>query len=156
MQDLINEIRKLIEYTGENGTIKKEYIDLLCTKQIQAVVFNLTDYIAKKDSAKALEVLDNLLYNKEPIQMILITLYNHVTKMFITKIAIEENKNIALSLNLRPNQMFLTDKYKAQCRLFEKEELLKIMQDLIELDYKYKQGLIDIDIGLRTILCGIK
>ena len=32
MQDLINEIRKLIEYAGENGTIKKEDIDKLSIK----------------------------------------------------------------------------------------------------------------------------
>ena len=37
MQDLINEIRKLIEYAGEGGTINKADIDLLCTKQTQAI-----------------------------------------------------------------------------------------------------------------------
>ena len=48
MQDLINEIRKLIEYAGEGGTINKADIDLLCTKQTQAIIFNLTDYLGKK------------------------------------------------------------------------------------------------------------
>ena len=32
MQDLINEIRKLIEYEGENGTISNEDIDKLAIK----------------------------------------------------------------------------------------------------------------------------
>ena len=39
MQNLINEVRKLIEYVGENGTIKKQDIDLLSTKQIESVIF---------------------------------------------------------------------------------------------------------------------
>ena len=30
MQDLINEIRKLIEYKGENNTITKQDVDLMC------------------------------------------------------------------------------------------------------------------------------
>ena len=35
MQSLINEIRKLIEFVGENGTIKKHDIDILCIKRNQ-------------------------------------------------------------------------------------------------------------------------
>ena len=39
MQDLINEIRKLIEYCGEGGRITKELIDILTIKQIESVIF---------------------------------------------------------------------------------------------------------------------
>ncbi len=155
MQILINELRKLIEYVGENGTIKKEYIDLLCIKQIQAVIFDLTDNLGKKEISKSIQILDNLIYSKEPIQKILITLYNHFKKIYITKIAIQENKNLAQSLNLKPNQTFLTSKYKTQSGYFKKQELRKILQDITNLDANYKQGLIDLNIGLRTILCGI-
>ena len=49
--------------------------------------------------------------------------------------------------------MFLTTKYKMQAGYFKKEELRNIVQKLIDLDAEYKQGIIDLDIGLRTILC---
>ena len=52
MQDLINEIRKLIEYEGARGVITKEDIDKLCIKQIQAVIFDLTDSLGKKETRK--------------------------------------------------------------------------------------------------------
>ena len=38
----------------------------------------------------------------------------------------------------------------------EKDELKNVLQKLIELDYKSKQGQIDINIGLESILCMIK
>lgn len=47
MQNLINEIRKLIEFAGANSTIKKQDIDMLATKQIEAVIFDLTDNLRK-------------------------------------------------------------------------------------------------------------
>ena len=153
MQDLINEIRKLIEYGGENSEITKKEIDLLCIKQLDSVIFDLTDNIGKKNVTKALQVLNDLLYQKEPIQKILITLYNHFKKLYITKLAIRENKNIAESLKLKPNQMFLVTKYKKQSEFFKEKELRKILQELIDLDYNYKNGLIDINIGLEAILC---
>lgn len=153
MQDLINEIRKLIEYAGKGGTIQKQDIDLLCTKKLESVIFDLTDNLGKKNISKALEVLKNLLYEKEPIQKILITLYNHFKKLFLTTVAIRLNKDIIQSLNLKPNQTFLVNKYKTQASYFTAKELRDILQDLCDLDYKYKIGMIDLQIGLETVLC---
>lgn len=153
MQDLINETRKLIEYTGANGIITKTEIDLLCIKKLESVIFDLTDNLGKKKVAEALKVLNNLIYQKEPIQKILITLYNHFKKLYIIKIAQRENKNIAESLNLKPNQMFLVTKYKTQADYFKETELKKIVEEMINLDYNYKIGLIDLNVGLESILC---
>lgn len=153
MQELINEIRKLIEYAGANGTIEKQDIDKLCTKKLESVIFDLTDNLGKKNIAKSLEVLKNLLYEKEPLQKILITLYNHFKKLYLTSVAVDVNKDVATSLDLKPNQIFLVNKYKMQCRYFKQNELIEILKDLCDLDYKYKNGLIDLQIGLEAILC---
>lgn len=153
MQDLINEIRKLIEYVGTNGTIQKEDIDKLSIKQIDSVIFDLTDNLGKKNIKNAMEVLQNLLYLKEPIQKILVTLYNHFKKLYLVKLALKYNKDITQALNLKPNQTFLVSKYKNQASYFNEKDLRTILQELADLDYKYKIGLIDINIGLETILC---
>ncbi len=155
MQELINEIRKLIEYVGANGIIQKEDIDKLSTKKIESVIFDLTDNLGKKNITKALEVLNNLIYNKEPLQKILITLYNHFKKIYFTKLAIKLNKDIATSINLKANQMFLVNKYKMQANSFSEKELKNILQELRDLDFQYKNGTIDLQIGLESILCGI-
>ena len=153
MQDLINEIRKLIEYAGENGTIQKQDIDKLCIKKIESIIFDLTDNLGQKKVKEAMEVLYNLIASKEPIQKILITLYNHFKKLYFVKLAIFYNKDIAQSLQLKPNQIFLVNKYKTQAKGFKTSELRKIIQELENLDYKYKIGLIDLNVGLESILC---
>lgn len=153
MQDLINEIRKLIEFVGANGTITNREVDLLCIKQIDSVIFDLTDNLGKKDISKAMQVLRELIYEKEPIQKILITLYNHFKKLYIVKIAEKYRKDLASSMKLKPNQMFLVNKYRVQARYFTEEEIRQIMQEFTNLDTNYKIGLIDINIGLEAILC---
>lgn len=153
MQDLINEIRKLIEYAGENGTIKKEDIDKLSIKKLESVIFDLTDNLGKKDISGALQVLKNLIYAKEPLAKILVTLYNHFKKIYITKMALNANKDLASSLKLKPNQLFLTNKYKAQSKYFKENELRTILQELCDLDYNFKSGKIDLQVGIETILC---
>lgn len=154
LQDLINEIRKQIEYVGQNEEIKKETINQLTTKQMESVIFDLTDNLGKKQIEASLEVLNNLLYSKEPIQKILITLYNHFKKIYIVKLAEKYNRNLAEALNLKPNQMFLTTKYRTQANYFKEEELRRILEELIDLDKKSKIGLVDIYVGMETILCG--
>ncbi len=56
-------------------------------------------------------------------------------------------------MDLKPNQTFLISKYKAQAKYFEEKELRKILEELINLDANYKTGLIDLEIGLESILC---
>ncbi len=155
MLDLINEIRKLIEYVGENGTITTKDIDKLSIRELDSVIFDLTDNLGQKNIDKALTTLHELIYNKEPIQKILVTLYNHFKKLYLIMLAEKYNENIAETLNLKPNQMFLITKYKKQATYFKKSELREILEKLIDLDYKTKQGLIDINIGLEAILCMI-
>ena len=153
MSDIINELRKLIEYAGNGGTIVKEDIDALSIKKSESIIFDLTDNLGRKKIADAIEVLHNLIYAKEPIQRILIMLYNHFKKLYIIKLAVEENKNVAQSLKLKPNQAFLVGKYQTQAKYFSKEELRSLLEELIKIDSSSKSGGIEINVGLETVLC---
>lgn len=153
MQVLINEMRKLIEYVGNGGTITKKEIELLCIKQLDYIIFDLTDNLGKKDTKKALEVLHELIYNKEPIQKILITIYNHFKKLYIVNVCERLRLDTAKNLNLKPNQTFLINKYRKQSQYFKEKELRNVLKELINLDEKYKKGSIDITVGLESILC---
>ncbi|MCI9039404.1 MAG: hypothetical protein HFJ29_06010 [Clostridia bacterium] len=73
--------------------------------------------------------------------------------MYIIKIAEKYHQDIATSMNLKPNQMFLVTKYKTQARFFEEQDLRRILDEIMNLDANYKIGLIDLEIGLEAILC---
>ena len=153
LQNLMNEIRKLIEYAGEGNTITKSAVNELAIKQIESVIFDLTDNLGNKKIEKALEVLDNLVYQKEPLQRILITLYTHFKRLYLCALAVKNNVDVISALNLKPNQSFLVNKYKKQISYFNIDQLRDLLDELINLDYNSKIGNIDIDIGLRSILC---
>jgi DNA polymerase III delta subunit len=67
--------------------------------------------------------------------------------------AVKYNKDVVNTLNLKPNQSFLITKYKKQASYFREKQLKELLNELVELDYSSKIGKIDIDIGLRSILC---
>ncbi len=138
---------------GEGGTISKKDIEILSIKTLDSNIFDLTDNLGKKNIREALNILSELLYLKEPIQKILITLYNHFKKLYIVKLSEKYRKDLASAMNLKPNQAFLLNKYKTQAKYFEERDIRSILDEMIDLDSKYKIGLIDINIGLEAILC---
>ncbi len=151
MEDIINEIRKLIEYKGKGGTISKEDIDILTVKKTESIIFELTDNLGNKNIKQSINVLHNLIYSKEPVQKILVMLYNHFKKLYI--VSLSNGQNIAQNLKLKPNQTFLVNKYQKQAKCFKVEDLRCILDELINLDEKCKIGDIDINVGLESILC---
>lgn len=153
LQDLINEIRKLIEYVGEGGTISAKDVDLLASKNIESVIWDLTNSIAEKKTDKVLEVLNNLIYKKEPFSVILSVLYNHFKKLYLCKEAVRLNKDVVTALGLKPNQTFLVPKYKKQVTYFKGNDLRNILEQISSLDYNSKIGNIDAEVGLKSILC---
>ena len=116
-------------------------------------IFDLTDNLGKKNIEKSLDILNDLIYLKEPIQKILITLYNHFKKLYIVKLSEKYHKDLSIAMNLKPNQSFLLSKYKTQAKYFSEEEIRNILDDMIKLDTNYKNGLIDVNIGVEAILC---
>ena len=80
-------------------------------------------------------------------------MYNHFKKLYIVKIALRSNENVAEALKLKPNQTFLVSKYRTQEGYFNETELRKIMAELTDLDYNYKNGVIDLNVGVEAVLC---
>ena len=118
----------------------------------QVIVFNLLILTSKKKQMKGEKHMKKY-YKLNFKNYILITLYIHFKKLYIVKIAEEYRKDLALAMQLKPNQLFLTTKYKMQAKYCSKQEIEKIMEEFINLDANYKVGLIDINIGLEAILC---
>lgn len=151
MEDIINEIRKLIEYAGKGGTIKKEDIDSLTIKKTESVIFDLTDNLGKKNIHEAINVLHDLIYAKEPVQKILVMLYNHFKKLYIVQLS--NGQNVAQNLKLKPNQTFLVSKYQNQAKFFTQDEIRNLLNEFMYIDEASKSGNLDINVGLESVLC---
>lgn len=154
MDDIINEIRKLIEYNSKNGTpITKEHIDLITTKTIEAVIFDLTDNLGNRKIKEAINILDNLLLQKEPLQKIYIMIYRHYKNLYLYKYAKENDiSDINELLGLHP---FVANKLNYQIKNYSLEELNNIYKDLMLIDINNKSGNIDLYTGIISVMCNI-
>ncbi len=143
-----NELLKLRDYIS-NNTITKDDIDKMCIRTPEIIIFDLTDCIGDKNPKKSLEILDELLDNKEPIQKILVMITRHFKSLLIAKVCKIQGKNVEKELGVKS---FAATKYIRQAQNFTLDELVKKFKALAMIDVNTKNGNIDTKIGLQQFL----
>ncbi len=148
---LKSEMDKLVDYTYESKKVTKKDIDAICIRTSDVIIFDLTDSLGNKDIKTALNALNELIENKEPIQKIAIMIAKHFKALLVAKIAMMENKNVLDELATK--SPYAANKYKNQAKSFSLEELKQKVLDFSKLDIDSKTGKIDLKIGLERIIC---
>ncbi len=85
MSNLIGEIEKAASHSS-TGEIKKYNIDSVCSPVLDAVVFDLTDAVTAGRFERAVEIVDELIRQKNSEVMIFTTLTRHIQRLYAAKL----------------------------------------------------------------------
>ena len=94
MNNLISEIGKISAY-AKHSRITREDIDAVAIPMVDAVVFQMTDAIARGDFDKAASVMSDLLGTQESPIMILSVVGKYFRQLYTARLARENGKNTA-------------------------------------------------------------
>lgn len=86
MNDILNEIQKIILYVGDRTEILPGDIEKVCTVSIKSRIFDLTDAIAAKDGIKALKVFEDMIASREPVPLIFYMIARQFSSMLEMKL----------------------------------------------------------------------
>lgn len=86
MTQLIPEIEKAAAFCS-TGQITKYHIDTVCTRVLDAAIFDLTDAITAHNFGQALQVMHDLLAQKNTDVMIFTTIARHLERLYAAKLA---------------------------------------------------------------------
>ena len=149
--NIINELQKLVIYADNTDTITKEMIDKVCSKTLNAKIFDVLDFIIGRKKKQAISELDNLLKQKESIIKIYIMLYKQYKQLYQIKLLKKKGeKDIAGTLGIHP---FVVKKLLYSVDKYSEDELKSIIYAFDDYDFKTKNGDIDFEIGLKKIIC---
>lgn len=151
--NIINELQKLVIYLDGQGTVTKEIVDSVCSKTLNAKIFDVLSKIVNRERENAIFMLDELLKQKEPIVKIYVMLYKQVKQMYMIKYLKErKEKDIATIIGIHP---FVFKNLSHSCDKYTLDELKSIIYDFDEYDKKTKIGEMDFEIGLKKIICNM-
>lgn len=153
---LVTEVDKMALYVGEQGEITPEVVDLLCAKTLESNVFALVDQVIRGQLNEAFSILHDLLkQNEEPIRLLAL-----LARQFRIIFQVKQLKDsgytqgeMAKRLKLHPYAVKVAS---GQAKVFEKPELLRILNETTEADYAMKTGKMDKKLALELFLTNIR
>ncbi len=142
MTRIENETKKLCAFVGENGSITKDDVDVMVSRDTEYKIYEMTDYIAKRKFDLALSVIKDMLSKGETSQRILTAIYNYFRRLFHSAISDLSTVELAKVFGVKD---FAIKKTKEQASMFKKRNLKSAVDALTDADFKIKSGLADAD-----------
>ncbi len=143
MGNLKIEIEKLGFFALDRPSVEKSDIESICTRQLNAVIFDLTDAIANGNKYKALKVYDELNARREPIQGTWRMLIRHFTQLLVTKELKARGRSRDEIAGLLSAHPYAVQKLMAQSGNFKASQIRKKLEFGVKLEQDFKTGKID-------------
>ncbi len=152
LEKLTGEYDKLIAYTGSDD-IKREYIDIACSRSDEINIYDMVDAIGSKNTEKALDIYNNMLFAKnEPVAIMGMISRQFRLILKCKYLQIQKKYNYRqIASELRMNE-FVAMKCTSQAKNFSIKTLMSAIEDCAKCDSDFRQGLMDIRLGVELII----
>ncbi len=152
MTTLSGEIQKLVSYKSGASQVDVQDINTVCSKTLEAKIFDLMNAIGTQDAGKALGEYENLLTLKESPMMVLAMITRQFKIIFQTKHLYSmgyDPTRIAEKLGQRP---FVIRECIKQAGNFSEHALSTAIKECLDTDMCIKKGLMDSALGVEILI----
>lgn len=147
---LEREIEKLIIYVGDNPNITYKDVRTMVANT-EADLFELLDFMARKEVGNVLQELSRILLKENPIKLIA-SLTANLKAAYSIKLLMEDEmgaNDIAKTLGQKP---FIVDKNSKSWRNFNSKKLREILKDLMDIDLAFKSTSVNHKLELEKFI----
>jgi DNA polymerase III subunit delta len=152
MNELLNEIEKIVNFVGDKKQIDIADIESVCNKSIKSRIFELTDAVSQGDMSKALILLKDMSSLKEPMQKVLFMIIRQIRMLYRIKLLRQKGMRddlVSKQMGLTP---FVASKVMSISRNLDISILEKAMFYSLELDESIKTGKISDKIAIELLI----
>lgn len=152
MKHLSVELDKLLAYAGDRKVTTSD-IDVACTKSAEVNIFNMVAAIGNKNTEKALEIYNNMIFDgEEPIGILAMIARQFRIMLQCKYLQSKKNynsKQIAAELKQRE---FVVTNCLSQSKNFKLTTIMEAIKDCADCDSNIKTGLITPKLGVELII----
>lgn len=146
------ELDKLKTTKLKANEIDEELIENSITKDIEYIIFDLTNAISLKQNDKVYMLIDSMLKNKEQPINIIATISAHFRRLFY--VARSEFSNAELGEMLGVKEYAII-KYKQQAGNFTQKKLKEIFDKCVEIEFMAKNGKMEAKNAVNFLIANI-
>lgn len=152
MTHLTVELDKLTAYAGNNKITNRD-IDIACTKSAEVNIFNMVAAIGMKNTEKALEIYNNMIFEgEEPIGILSMIARQFRLMLQCGYLQVKYKYNAKqISAELKQRE-FVVSSCLNQAKNFKISVLMKAIEDCAQCDTNIKSGIIAPKLGVELII----
>lgn len=152
MQNIYQEFEKLLCFCMKEESITTEHVEKICTQQVTNQIFKMTDAMTEGNSKKVMKFYYDMIELQESPLYILSMITRHFNLLLQIKDLMQRGSNKKDIMSDMKMSSFQVDIYTKQSKAFSLNYLKKAFTDCVETDYKIKSGLLDMKVGVETLL----
>ena len=150
-----NEIDKISSYKTGFKDVSMDDVESLLIKSSESNVFKLIDNICDGNKEQAFGILDDMLLNNTPEQVIIHMLIRHYRMLYQYVILTDKGYSFNEVMAKMKLKNFVANKISKQTRSLNAKKIEYYLEKILEIDKKIKTGEIESRIGLELITNGI-
>ena len=140
MENIANELEKLLCYTAEKDGVEYTDVEEICTVTTENKIFDMIRAVAEKRQKQAMDLYYDLLSLKEPPMRILFLIarqFNQMLQLKDLRAQGYDSQTVASKAGVAP---FIAKRRLAQAAKFELPVLQQAVEDCVEMEQAVKSG----------------
>lgn len=152
LSKLMRELQKIMLFAQDQKKITTKEVEQLVPKTLEHNLFDMTQYVLTGNTEQALRLYEDLVLQGEETIKINAILLAQLRLLLQTKFLIKigyQQANIAETLKVHPYRVKLA---MQEVRRFDEGLLVRLFDQLVELDYQIKTGQIDKELSFQLFV----
>lgn len=155
INNITNELDKLMLYKIENKQITKEDINKLVEENIDNPIYDLVGFILKNENSRALKLYNNFTQNGMDAASLIPIIASQIRLLFQVKRLYNQGKsNDEIAKILEFKSVYRVKYLLSDSYYYTEEDLIKYLSKLADLDKNIKLGLVDSKTQLELFIAG--
>lgn len=152
MDNMANELDKLVDYIGDSNQITAEDVHAVCTTQVESKIFDMINAIAAKDLRKTMDLYEDMLSAKEPAMRILYMIVRQFRQMKIIKELSRHGENIGTISRKVAAPDFAVKRTIQLADNFTDDSIRALLEDAADFEEQVKTGLLDETLAVELLI----
>lgn len=146
------ELNKLMDLRRDEKTIKVSDIEIYTTKDLEYMIFDLSNALSEKNYDKSYALIYAMLRNNEKPTSILATLTNHFKRLFFVSRSSLTSEELSQILGVKESAIY---RYRGIVKSFSQKTLKNIYDNCVNIEYQIKSGVVDSKNALFILISNI-
>lgn len=155
MNNISNEVEKLIFYCKDKGVITATDVDKMCVSQVEGKIFEMLDALSRKDGHTVMTLYEDLVYLKHPYRLMLSNITNNFRRTMKVRACMDEGKSFGEIVSVLGMKEYPVKKHMALAKQYDYKRLKEYVERCSQADTQIKTYVMSEKMAMDMLLADL-